>query len=170
MSRPLAFLDVDGCILVDPGTAPSGYVTAHLRKSTYAYNPKIGKWLRRLADCYDLVWSSHGWRGREDKDLSPLFGLPAGLGQLRFNAPDPSDGDMNPGKLKAIEQHAGDEPCCILDDRQGPAVVEWAMNRTVLLIRPDPTEGLTERQVLVMEAFAKAMALGIWPIKGSDAA
>lgn len=162
--KPPLFLDVDGCLLVDPKKAPKGYVTVKLRGNDYAYSQDLPSWLHLLEACCSLVWASHGWRGHEDKDLSPLFGLPPGLDQLGADAPDPpSPRDMNPAKLAAIEAYAGLEPCVVVDDRMGPDVDAWAKGRPVLLIQPDHHVGLTEAQALVIQAFARTQELVDWP-------
>lgn len=149
--KPVLFQDVDGVLLVKQQV--EGYESCSIDGGTYWYAPETPERMKALNRLFSIVWSSHGWRGREDRYLSPLFGLPTELPMLEFSGA-PDGNDMLPAKLKAIEAYT-QGPSAICDDKMGNAVELWAVGRTCLLVQPDASVGMVEKQFNLLRAFGE---------------
>lgn len=149
--KPVLFQDVDGVLLVKHEV--EGYESCSIDDVTYWYAPETPERMKALNRLFNIVWASHGWRGREDKYLSPLFGLPTELPMLEFSGV-PDSNDMLPAKLKAIEAYT-QGPSAICDDKMGSAVELWAVGRTCLLVQPDASVGMVEKQFNLLRAFGE---------------
>jgi hypothetical protein len=111
-----------------------------------------GERLRRLADCFDLVWAT-GWEEKANFYLPQLLGLPE-LPYLTF------DGAARFGsahwKLVPLDEYGGDRPLAWIDDNFDDSCYRWARNRQAptLLVPTDPALGLEEAQTEALVAWA----------------
>jgi hypothetical protein len=156
--KPVLLVDIDGVISLfgfGPDKRPEGTWHSvdglpHFLSSTAAEHLLV------LAEWFDLVWCS-GWEERANDNLPALLDLPV-LPHLSF--------DRNPGlghahwKLAAIEAHVGDRPAAWIDDAFNDACDEWAAARAAptLLVRTEPTIGLTAEHVAELRAWAGSVA------------
>jgi hypothetical protein len=143
---PLLLLDVDG--VLNPFAAascPQGF-TEHeffLHEGPVRLNPVHGRWLRGLAEHYEIVWAT-GWEEDANLLLAPLLGLP------RFPVilfpPKPFDPRE---KVPPVAAFVRDRPAAWVDDALTPPAHAWAEGRPspTLLIAADPAVGLTRAAV-----------------------
>jgi len=115
--------------------------------------------LRLLAASFEMVWST-GWEAKANEHLPELIGLPGTLEVISFDGPR-YDAHAH-WKLGSIEAFIGDRPIAWIDDAHDTACREWAAARSsaTLLVDTDPAEGLADRQVAELEAWAGRFATG----------
>jgi Swiss Army Knife RNA repair-like protein len=161
--RPLLMVDIDGVISLFgvsmlPGAAQAGAGSFHaIEGIPHFLSATAAAHLLALAESFELVWAS-GWEERADEHLPHLLGLPAGLPFLRFSR---SVGRANAHwKLDAIDAHAAGRPLAWIDDALNDECHQWAAARAAptLLVQTEPTRGLTEREALVLEDWARSLA------------
>jgi hypothetical protein len=155
--RPLLFVDIDGVISLFgfPTARPPAGDWLNVDGLPHLISATAGEHLLRLADVFDLVWSS-GWEERADEHLPHLFRLPVRPPFLTF-AVAPA---MRHWKLASIERHAGDRPLAWIDDTFDDSCHAWAAARRAptLLVCTDPAVGMTGEHVRRLEAWAHAPA------------
>ncbi|HEY4427595.1 MAG TPA: HAD domain-containing protein [Solirubrobacteraceae bacterium] len=162
-AKPLLMVDIDGVISLF-GVAPSlGGETPgadgcfhsidgipHFLSATAAAH------LLALSEHFELVWAS-GWEEKANEYLPHLLGLPE-LPFLRFPAGvQGTRRTVGHWKLDTIDEYAAGRPLAWVDDALGPACHEWAAARTAptLLVETVPERGLTSREALLLEGWAK---------------
>lgn len=154
-------VDIDGVISLFAGSAGAGRPssegsyhsidgTPHFLSATAAAH------LLALQAHFALVWAS-GWEERAEEHLPRLLGLPAGLPFLRF--PDAVGRSNAHWKLETIDAYAGSRALAWIDDALNPACHEWAERRraATLLVATEPETGLTSREALVLESWARSL-------------
>mgnify|MGYP007067075251 CR=1 FL=1 len=161
-SKPLLLVDVDGVISLfgfPSDERPAGSWTLvdglpHLLSTAATAH------LLFLAEDFELVWCT-GWEEKANEILPGALGLPGPLPYLSF--------DRNPGrghghwKLAAIDAYAGPHrPLAWIDDAHDQACEAWAASRSgaTLLVASLPHEGLVERHVAELRAWARGVAGG----------
>jgi hypothetical protein len=154
---PLLLIDVDGVISLfgfEQTSAPEGrFVTVDGIPHLIA--ARAGAQLARLQRSFECVWCT-GWEDRAEEHLPHLLGLPGGWAHLSFTDPPVPEAHW---KLAAIDRHAGpDRPVAWVDDAHDERCRAWAAARPgpTLLVTTSPHEGLTEAQVVRLEAWARA--------------
>jgi hypothetical protein len=162
--RPLLLVDIDGVISLfgfAAGAQPEGSFHSidgipHFLSSTAARH------LLALSANFELAWAS-GWEEKANEYLPHLLGLPV-LPHLSFER---SVGRTNAHwKLDAIEAYAGARSLAWIDDAFNDACHEWAQEREAptLLVQTTPANGLTRREVKVLERWAREPALAGEPL------
>lgn len=169
--KPLLFLDVDGVLNPVRPRAEAGFRTHSLLGTRVLLSRAHGRWLRELADVYDLVWATT-WEQYANELICPLLGLPA-LPVVPLTAPEPvaacamaggsgrswswsggyddadalaEDGDWHP-----ILRFADDRPFAWLDDVIPTRLLQSCARREDRLLVPvDPGEGLRRREVDIL--------------------
>lgn len=120
---------------------------------------QAGAWLTRLACCFEPVWCT-GWEERAGEHLPHLLGLAGGpYPHLTFEGFDGQPGRH--WKLDAIDAYAGEHrPLAWIDDGHDERSRRWASQRggPTLLVRTDPSIGLTDAQVQELERWATTVA------------
>jgi hypothetical protein len=167
--KPLLLIDIDGVISLfgGPGlpgqngagsSAPEGSFHSiegipHFLSATAAAH------LLSLQPHFELVWAS-GWEEKADEYLPRLLGLPAGLPFLSF--PRAVGRSNAHWKLETIDTYAAARPLAWIDDALNEACHEWAGAREAptLLVQTAPERGLTEHETLLLEDWARRLALG----------
>ena len=141
--RPMLLLDVDGVLSPIGASVPPGLV----RRTTSSFDVVIredhGRWLRALAEEFDLVWATT-WGEAANRVHGQLLGLPSlpvlALGEL------PREGTR---KLAAVKRHVGTRPIAWIDDELYDDAQAWAHSRRAptLLVRTRPSIGLQHDEV-----------------------
>ena len=114
-----------------------------------------GDRLRRLSECFELVWAS-GWEDKANFYLPTVLGLPE-LPHVSF------DVAARPGgahwKLGPIEAYAGDRALAWVDDNFDDSCFEWAERREhpTLLVPTETHRGLEEAHVAALESWATSL-------------
>jgi hypothetical protein len=143
--RPLLFVDIDGVLNPYDGPCPEGFVEHDLfGDEPVRVCAEHGRWLRELAERYDLAWGS-SWSEADRAVLGRVLELPAFVGAVVL----PS-GEFDPAlKVPAIELFAAGRALAWIDDLFGPSAWDWAAARgtPTLLIPIDPAAGLTRPSV-----------------------
>jgi HAD domain in Swiss Army Knife RNA repair proteins len=153
--KPLLLVDIDGVISLFGGE--------HLASKDGSFHSIEGMFhflsataaahLLDLADQFELVWCS-GWEEKANEHLPHLLGLPSGLPYLSFER---AVGRSNAHwKLAAIDAFAGERPLAWIDDALNEACQAWAAARAAptLLVETAPEHGLTEREAVLLRAWA----------------
>ena len=115
--KPLLLVDVDG--VLNPYAAdccPDGYQEYNFfpGEEPVRLCPIHGRWLRELANRFDLVWAT-GWGDAAHRHISPVLGLP------QFPAIVFPSGRFHPAqKVPAIDAYAGDRALAWIDDLLTP--------------------------------------------------
>jgi hypothetical protein len=146
--RPILFLDVDGVLLV----AQSVQLSSGTWSPEVGFVPDAAALLARLAATFDIHWATR-WGNSANVQLSPELGLPV-LPVVELSGPD-----TQWTKLPAIRETAGSRAAAWIDDDLGHDEWQWAEERRepTLLIQTDMTEGITERDVEELLAFAGSL-------------
>jgi HAD domain in Swiss Army Knife RNA repair proteins len=155
--KPVLFMDVDGVITLDEPTEetwPRPYV---LLGGYQFIGRETGARLRRLAERFELVWAT-GWQKRANDDLPLILGLPGELPALVFGRR--ARYGSSDWKVRRIERYARERPAAWVDDNIEAAQEDWARDRRAptLLIKTDAAEGLEDRHVDRLLAWADALA------------
>jgi hypothetical protein len=143
---PLLLLDVDGVLNPFAAAAcPQGF-TEHeffLHAGPVRLNKVHGRWLRGLAEHFEIVWAT-GWEEDANDLLSPILGLPR-LPVILF-PPKPFEPRE---KVPPVAAFVGDRAAAWVDDAMTPQARAWAAGRTAatLLVGIDPGVGLTRDAV-----------------------
>ena len=149
-------MDVDGVISLfgfDP-KAPHPGTFHSVDGILHCIGAEAGARLLRLADAYELVWST-GWEEKANEYLIHLLGLPGELPVLTF------DGRAVFGtahwKLAAMDEYAGDRPAAWIDDSMDDRCRYWATQRgaPTLLVETEPAIGITDDQVELLLRWAE---------------
>jgi hypothetical protein len=159
--RPLLLVDIDGVISLFGGTEPSSGSPFAGREGSFHSIDGMPHFLSSTAAAhlldlqrhFELAWCS-GWEEKANEHLPHLLGLPAELPFLRFER---SVGRANAHwKLDAIDEFAGERALAWVDDALNPACHEWAAARSAptLLVQTEPEHGLTEREAVLLSAWA----------------
>jgi hypothetical protein len=164
--RPLLMVDIDGVISLFGVSVQPGDERLELDGSFHSIegiphflSATAAAHLLVLASQFELVWAS-GWEERAEDHLPHLLGLPKGLPFLRFSR---SVGRANAHwKLDAIEAHAAGRALAWIDDALNEECREWAKARSAptLLVQTDPHVGLTRREAMLLEDWARELAHG----------
>jgi len=157
-------LDVDGVLAVVPGGRPQGELehrlvidatgTAH----TVWLVKEHTQMLIRLANDFQLVWAT-GWEHDAPRLLEPLLGCPS-MPVVEFTQ-RPAIG-IALEKLPDVAIYVGSRPVAWVDDELSHEEEAWAAQRGVptLLIRPNPSIGLTDVHVDELIGFARSVTAG----------
>lgn len=171
--RPLLFVDVDGVIStygfagkgrVPSGTRPIG-ATAATGNGTF-HNVDgiihhiaagIDQRMRDLLPHFEAVWAS-GWGERANEHLVHLLSLPGELDVVEFAVAPSRDRDGH-WKLDALTARAAGRAAAWIDDGLNDACHEWAAARAepTLLVPTDPAEGLLDKHVEQLIAWARSL-------------
>ena len=172
--KPLLLVDIDGVISLF-GAPPSGAAGSlpvegsfhSIEGIPHFLSATAARHLLELASLYDLVWAS-GWEERADEHLPHLLGLPARLPFLRFDRDvggrERAGGAGRHGrahwKLAAIDTYAGARPLAWIDDAHNDECRRWAGARAAptLLVATEPELGLTRREALALQSWARSLA------------
>jgi hypothetical protein len=160
-SRPLLMVDIDGVISLFGAPAPTGRGSREgsfhsIEGMPHFLSATAAAHLLALSRRFELVWAS-GWEERANEHLPHLLGLPKGMPFLSFER---SVGRSNAHwKLDAIGRYAAGRPLAWVDDAFNAACHEWALERPspTLLVQTDPEVGLTEREALRLEGWARGL-------------
>jgi hypothetical protein len=148
-------VDIDGVISLfafEGGPPPMGSFHS-IDGIPHFLSAKAAEHLLALACTFELAWAS-GWEEKANEYLPHLLGLPK-LPHLSFEG---RIGRANAHwKLDSIEAYAGHRPMAWIDDAFNEACHEWAGMRTqpTLLVNTKPAEGLTQREVAILERWAQ---------------
>jgi hypothetical protein len=154
-SRPLLLVDIDGVISLFAfagGPPPAGSFHS-IDGIPHFLSAKAAEHLLALTATFELAWAS-GWEEKANEYLPYLLGLPR-LPHLSFEG---KVGRTNAHwKLDAIEAYVGERPLAWIDDAFNEACHEWAGTRAepTLLVQTTPAEGLTQREVTILELWAQ---------------
>ena len=156
-TKPLLLVDVDG--VLNPyaaETCPEGYREYNFFEGEEPVRlaDVHGKWLRKLAEDFDLTWAT-GWGDEAHRLISPVLGLPEFPAVVFPRVPFPPV-----EKLPAVRDFVGDRPLAWMDDVITPEAKQWAAERAAptLLIYVDPAVGLTEATVSEARTWAERLA------------
>ncbi len=153
MVRPFLLLDVDG-VLNPFGSAgtPDGFTRYRLMGYEVWLSLRHGVWLNGLATWFDLVWATT-WEHDAPRLIAPRLGLPLDLPVIEFS----EDGAEETWKLPDVQRFVGHRPLAWLDDDLGSDAFAWAKQRetATLLLRTEPSVGLTEQDVWRLEGFGR---------------
>lgn len=158
VSKPLLLVDVDG--VLNPYAAescPEGYCEYNFFEGEEPIRlaEVHGKWLRELAELFDLAWAT-GWGDDAHRFISPVLGLPEFPAIVFPPVPfTPAE------KVPAIRAFVGDRPLAWMDDAITPEAERWVSERAapILLIYVDPAVGLIEALVSEARAWAEGLHL-----------
>lgn len=178
-SQPLLLVDIDGVISLFAFEAapPSGGSFHSIDGIPHFLSCEAAEHLLGLAPMFELAWAS-GWEEKANEYLPHLLGLPK-LPHLSFEG---RVGRTNAHwKLDAIDAYAGRRPLAWIDDAFNEACHAWAAARSspTLLVETTPAKGLTRREALLLEQWARALdsaprepegALGFEPAPGFESA
>lgn len=153
MVRPFLLLDVDG--VLNPFAAagrPDGFTRYRLMGYEVWLSLRHGAWLKGLAAWFDLVWATT-WEHDAPRLIAPRVGLPLDLPVIEFSE-GAADGTW---KLHDVDRFVGHRPLAWVDDDLGPDAFAWAKHRETptLLLRTEPSVGLTEQDVWRLEGFGR---------------
>lgn len=153
MVHPFLLLDVDG-VLNPFGAArrPEGFTRYELMGYEVWLSRRHGAWLNGLAAWFDLVWATT-WEHDAPRLIAPRVGLPLDLAVIEFS----EGAAAQTWKLPDVQGFVGDRPLAWVDDDLGPDAFAWAEQRETptLLIRTEPSVGLTEQDVGRLEGFGR---------------
>jgi hypothetical protein len=163
--RPLLLVDIDGVISLFGGTELSSGSPFAGRAGSFHSIDGMPHFLSSTAAAhlldlqrhFELAWCS-GWEEKANEHLPHLLGLPPSLPFLRFER---SVGRANAHwKLDAIDEFAGVRALAWVDDALNPACHEWAAARPAptLLVQTEPEHGLTEREAVLLSAWATELS------------
>ena len=147
--KPLLLLDVDGVLNPLGVSDAPGFTTQRVGGMRVLLSTTHGRWLRELADVFDLTWAT-SWE--RDADLiAERIGLPVGLPAITFTGQ--TEWTV---KLPDVMEYVGHRALAWVDDQLGPEVHAWAISRPAptLLIETDSRVGLTEAQVERLRTWA----------------
>jgi hypothetical protein len=161
-AKPLLLIDVDGVLNpfdMEPAAAVAGgfdsyrITVADGRTFTVRLNKDHGRWLRSLADDFELVWATT-WA----HEANTLIGPKIGLGPLPVIAPV-RRGLYRVEKLEPVRAYVRGRPFAWIDDSFEYGVREWVARRDSarsfsLLISPRSEVGLTHEHIETLRAFA----------------
>ena len=140
----------------EPGDAPEGRY--HLVEGLHHFiSAGAGERLVRLAEDFELVWAT-GWEHRANEHLPSLLDLPGReLPTLSFDE-TPMWGSAH-WKISAVDRYARGRAAAWIDDSLDETCEAWAHRRSepTLLIRTEPTVGITEDQVERLLAWAASL-------------
>ncbi len=161
--HPILFLDVDGVLI------PYGRVEHHPDSATVALtgptsddehlariDPTLGPRLLGLG-C-ELVWAT-GWGDEANEVISPRAGLPT-LPVLDWDETDMVSAWLH-WKTRTIVAWAQGRPFVWVDDELTGRDREWVAARhgaPTLLLRIDPTTGLTDADVATVTGWLSALS------------
>jgi hypothetical protein len=159
--RPLLLVDIDGVISLFGGPVLSSRSPFAGRAGSFHSIDGMPHFLSSTAAAhlldlqrdFELAWCS-GWEEKANEHLPHLLGLPPALPFLRFER---SVGRANAHwKLEAIDEFAGVRALAWIDDALNAACHEWAAARSAptLLVQTEPEHGLTEREAVLLSAWA----------------
>jgi hypothetical protein len=162
-ARPVLYLDVDGVLNVLQTSSRhwddlQAYdVTLHGRTYRLHLSRHMGQALAALP--VDIRWATT-WAEAADERIAPLVGLPAGL-PIACRPPVSS----SPFKSAAIRRQVAVEgrPFVWVDDEAiADDDIVWAERLATpsLLVRPDPTEGVTPEQIITITEFVESLIKG----------
>jgi HAD domain in Swiss Army Knife RNA repair proteins len=154
-AKPLLFVDVDGVISLfgfPPEAVPPGSFLM-VEGIAHFLSASAGEHLRRLAERFEPVWCT-GWEERANEHLPHALELPGPYPCLSFER-DVGRTHAH-WKLDAIEAYAGERPLAWIDDGHDEGCAAWASARSspTLLVTTAPAVGLTEGDVVQLEAWA----------------
>ncbi len=147
--RPLLLLDVDGVLNPLGVREAPGFTPHRVGGMRVLLSTNHGRWLRELADAFDLAWAT-SWE--RDADLiAERIGIPRGLPAIEFT--DQSEWTV---KLPDVVRYVGDRAVAWVDDQLGPEVRAWAESRAVptLLVETDSRVGLTSAHIERLRTWA----------------
>jgi len=116
-----------------------------------------GEHLRRLSGAFEQAWCT-GWEEKANEYLPRALGLAGPLPYLAFDGATPTV--QAHWKLAAIDRFAGpSRPLAWIDDAHDERSDSWAAARRAptLLVRSDPTVGLSEQHVVELLGWAKSL-------------
>jgi len=155
---PLLLVDVDGVVSLfgfDHTSPPPGFPVA-IDGTPHWLSDGAGARLVRLARTFECVWCT-GWEERAEEHLPYFLGLPGGWEHLIFDRPR---SQINAHwKLDAIDAFAGPARAVAwIDDDHDDECRTWAAGRgaPTLLVSTDPSVGVTDDHVSVLERWAQA--------------
>jgi hypothetical protein len=158
LDQPLLAVDIDGVIsLFGAEEKPDrGHTQLQLVDGVpHLISLPCGDRLRRLSECFELVWAS-GWEEKANFYLPSILGLPD-LPHISF------DVAARPGgahwKLDPIETYAAGRPLAWIDDNFDDSCFEWAEYREqpTLLVPTETHLGLEEAHVSALESWARSL-------------
>lgn len=154
---PYLLLDVDGVLFPIADEAPPGYRRITVRGFDFFMNDKHIAWLAELSSLYELVWATM-WEQHAPRHVAPLYELPSDMPVIEFNTL-PVDGNW---KLPDVGRFCSGRPLAWIDDDLTNDVYTWAKTRQppTLLIKPDPTLGMTQQHVDQLTQFARTRKTG----------
>jgi hypothetical protein len=163
-------VDVDG-VLCPFGCQedPEGFRVVFIAEDWVWVSEAVGERLRSLAEDFKLIWAT-GWEEQANIVISPLHGI-GPLPVITFSArdldlaPDMTMQEFgaflrkSPWKMPWIEQWTCQFPeraIAWIDDQLGDDAERWAEARDAptLLVRTDPTIGITEEHCAMLRDFA----------------
>ena len=156
--QPLLLIDVDGVISLFDFDRIHGVVEM-IDGVPHHLSLRAAKALNEVAPQFECVWCT-GWEERAEEHLPRLLGLPGGWPHIALDAfapARPGRSTLGHWKLAAIDEYAGPHrPLAWIDDALGDACRTWAAGRPgrTLLVETDPREGLTDRHVAPLRAWA----------------
>lgn len=157
---PYLLLDVDGVLALRGGVA-AGFEPHTVEDSAGTrhrvwLNVDHGRWLRSLADDYEVVWAT-GWGHDAPRLLGPLLGLPP-MSVLEFTERPRLGVTLN--KLDDVAAFVRQRPTAWIDDDIDDQTRLWAAQRgaPTLLVDADPTIGMTYEHVALLEEFSDSLA------------
>jgi Swiss Army Knife RNA repair-like protein len=112
--------------------------------------------LLALSSSFDLAWAS-GWEEKANEYLPHLLGLPE-LPHIDFDRRVRGTRRTNAHwKLEPIDAYAESRALAWIDDAFNDACHEWASERAAptLLVQTEPAKGLTRREALILESWAR---------------
>lgn len=167
--KPICFLDVDGVLNVFDApddwndnlfwknlTFPNPRNHDRLTQRQVILDRRHPNLLALLAADFDIVWAT-AWRSLANAALSDLLGLPqlpvvefphrGGVGGLHWKTPKLAD-------------WADGRPFIWIDDEARTGDASWltSVNPNAMVLRCDPTYGLTDKHVLTALDFAAVLA------------
>lgn len=156
--HPLLAIDIDGVVSIfgfEQRPEGPGHSFLLVDGLPHCISLPTGDRLRRLGECFELVWAS-GWEDKANFYLPGLLGLPE-LPHVSF------DGAARDGvahwKLAPLEEYARGRPMAWVDDNLDRSCHEWAAARPepTLLVPTEPQLGLEEAHVGALEAWAASL-------------